>query len=241
MNRCRIVVAAVLTACLGLVVLAPSAGASFHDIKIRSFFQGTGGSPQLAFVELQMYSPGQNLVSGQNLKLCSSANTCSQTNFVTNVANGGNQRMILIGDTGVAERDITVAGMGTTLQSLAAGAGGAICYSTIDCVSFGTYSGTPSSPTGTPLAGLPANQVSVRRITAGCPTALDVADDTNSSAADFTNAVGYPRRNNAAVPTETLCPTPTTAKKKKCKKRKKKAGSGDASSAKKKKCKKRKR
>ena len=40
-----------------------------------------------------------------------------------------------------------------------------------------------------------------RTITRGCATALDIADDTNNSAADF-RAAAQPPRNNAATPTE---------------------------------------
>jgi hypothetical protein len=87
---------------------------------------------------------------------------------------------------------------------------------------------------GTPIAGgLSGSMVSVRSISANCPTALDAADDTDNSSADFGFAVGYVPRNNSLSPTETLCsssgPPPMTPgaqtpntpkKKKKCKKRK---------------------
>ncbi len=78
----------------------------------------------------------------------------------------------------------------------------------------------------------------IRTISRGCATALDAADDTNNSAADFTVGTGNPR-NNAATPTETPCPTTTstTPTKKKCKK---KEEAPPAYSAKKKKCKKKK-
>ena len=78
----------------------------------------------------------------------------------------------------------------------------------------------------------------VRTISRGCATALDAADDTDNSAADF--SIGTPiGRNNAATPTEKPCTgTTTTTKQKKCKKKNKQ--SSGAYSAKKK-CKKKKK
>ncbi len=71
--------------------------------------------------------------------------------------------------------------------------------------------------------------------------ALDVADDTNNSSADFALGASTPRP-NATAPTETLCPTPPTTPKKKCKKKKKKKGTGKyGGAAAKKKCKKKKK
>ena len=236
MNRFRIAAAAAFTVVLGLMAFAPSAGASFHLMKIRAFFQGPTVQPNLAYVELQMTADGQNLVAGHPMRVCPPAgNICSAFNLSANVPIGQNQRTVLIGDVGVTNRDITAAGLGSSLQGFMGG--GALCFDNVDCVSWGNYTGTPSSPTGTPIAGgLPGNQVTERKITAGCATALDEPDDTNSSAADFQSAVGRFGRPNSAVPTEKLCPK----KKKKCKKKKKKAGSG-AAAAKKKKCKKKKK
>ncbi len=79
----------------------------------------------------------------------------------------------------------------------------------------------------------------VRSISRGCATALDIADDTGNSAADFTVGTGTPR-GNSVPPTETVCPpaTAATTTKKKCKKhKKKKSGAYSA----KKKCKKHKK
>jgi hypothetical protein len=223
---------AVLTASLAL---AASAHATYHLIKIRSIFRGPSGSPSGAWVELQMYAPVQNFVGGHQIRIyTATATTFSGFTLPSNVASGDNQRRILVGDTSApGTPDFTIGGLGTSLTNLAAG--GAACWDVVDCVSWGNFTGNALLPSsaGTPIAGgLSGNMVSVRSIGANCPTALDAADDTDNSSADFGFAVGYMPRNNTLAPTETLCsssgPPPTTPppvgttpkKKKKCKKRK---------------------
>ena len=109
-------------------------------------------------------------------------------------------------------------------------ANGGFCFlenaldtSPIDCVAWGAQMGT--QPWGTPLAlpagAIPDNSSIVRTQARGCATALDLADDTNNSSADFAQGASTPR-GNAVAPTETLCQTPAKKKKKKCKKKKKK-------------------
>jgi hypothetical protein len=227
-----------------LLVGVSSASASYHLVKIRSIFRGP--APSGAFIELQMYADGQNLVGGHQIRVYNAAGTLfSGFTLPSNVANGQNQRRILLGDSAApGSPDFTIAGLGTSLTNGAAA--GAACWDTVDCVSWGTFSGEANLPSaaGTPIAGgLSGTMVSVRSITRGCPTALDEADDTNDSSADFGLAVGYPMQNNSVTPTETLCAsptppatTPTPTKKKKCKKKKHRS----AEVAKKKKCKKRK-
>ena len=227
-----------------MLASAGSAGATFHDIQIRSIFRGPVDGT--GFVELQMFSDGQNFVGGHTLRLYS-PNGTTNTPFTIpiNVANGGSQRMILIRDAATLQpADFTFAGFGATLQGLAGG--GALCWDTVDCVSWGTFSGPGLLPslTGTPInGGLSTNQVHVRDITRGCTTALDIGDDTNNSATDFGFAVGYQTRTNASTPTEVICPPPATTqtpkkKKRKCKKKKKKRA---AAAAAKKRCKKKKK
>lgn len=242
-RRSRILLAGALAAGLAIGAV-PAAQGAFHLMKIRSVFRAP--APTGAFVELQMFADGQNFVGGHQLKVCNSTGLlCSAFTIPGNVANGQSQRMILLGDTAApGSPDFTLAGLGTSLTSNAGA--GALCFDTVDCVSWGTFTGEANlaSPAGTPIAGgLSGTMVSVRKITAGCTTALDEPDDTNVSNADFGFAVGYPMRNNSAAPTETLCPTqqPVT-KKKKCKKKKRKGKKGStAGVAAKKKCKKKKK
>jgi hypothetical protein len=236
LSRPRYVGASIaIIAILASLVMASSASATYHLIKIRSIFRGPSGSPSGAWVELQMHAPVQNFVGGHQIRIyTATATTFSGFTLPSNVATGENQRRILIGDSSApGSPDFTVAGIGTSLTNLAAG--GAACWDVVDCVSWGNFTGNAllPSPAGTPIAGgLSGSMVSVRSIGANCPTALDAADDTDNSSADFGFAVGYMPRNNSLAPTETLCsssgpppvtpgaPTPNTPKKKKCKKRK---------------------
>jgi len=255
MMRKRLARTAVILGLTGVAMLATagSASATFHLIKIRSIFRGPATAN--AFVELQMYADGQNLVGSHSIRVCPDAAMpppllCSAFNLPSNVANGGNQRMILIRDSAsMSPSDFPIVGLGAAIDGV--GAGGALCWDTVDCVSWGTFNDDAFLPSsaGTPMTGsLSTSMVRVRSIAANCPTALDEADDTNQSNADFGAAVGYVTRTNASTPIETVCPpplvptltptaTPTTpTKKKKCKKKKKRGAS-----AAKKRCKKKKK
>jgi hypothetical protein len=236
-RRARMFAALMGTAMVALLVSAGSASASFHEMKIRAIFEGPVGA---SFVELQMYADGQNLVNGQTIDVYHNGSATKSTYVLgANVSNAGNQRTILIGDNATLNPDFnTGGGLSSDLHSLAGA--GAVCYSGIDCASWGSFNNNAVLPTpaGTPMSALSTNMVVARTIARGCSTALDTADDTDNTAADFSFVQGaFPVRNNAGVPTETLCPTstPPPATKKKCKKPKK-----SATSAKKKKCKKKK-
>jgi hypothetical protein len=247
MNRSRIAAVAALTAALGLMALAPSAGANHHLMKIRAYFVGPGTGNANSFVQLQTTAAGQNFVNGTQLRVYNAAATLS-SNFIINgnVANGADQARILIADTSfVGPRDFTAGGLKVSLE--ANEAAGALCYIGlgavgIDCASWGGFTGNANLPSsaGTPESGgLSHNMVSIRPITRGCATAMDEADDTNSTAADFTRGVFPPTTNPLSpVAGEVPCTTPVK-KAKKCKKKKGKKHSADA--AKKKKCKKKKK
>jgi hypothetical protein len=240
----RTTVGLLLAAVLALFVATASASATFHIMQVRSIDRGPTGSPASAFVELQMWGDFQNLVGGHTVRIYSADGTTSTPYTLPgNVPNGQIERRILIGDTGApASPDFTFPGIGTNLAALAGG--GALCWETIDCVSWGSFSGDALLPSsaGTPIAGgLSPLMPSVRNITPGCPTALDAADDTNQSNADFSSMAGYTPRNNSLTPTEVVCAPPSAAhKKRKCKRAKKKPGNNGIAYAAKKKCKHRK-
>jgi hypothetical protein len=234
-------------------VLAPSASADFHFMKIKEITGDTAGG-NASYIELQMYDSGQTNLAGHNLtfwdvdgQVLGVPQPVATVPLVGPPApNGQNQRSILIGDTATPNRDYTV----ELSPFLEAGAGtlqldGAVCFEAIpvDCVSWGAgFTGAnnlpdKTTPVGTSLStGLLAFE---RTITGGtCPTALDPADDTNNAANDFPQVASSPRP-NSAVPTETPCvTTPAKKKAKKCKKKKKK---GKGKAAAKKKCKKKKK
>jgi len=128
-----------------------------------------------------------------------------------NVANGGDQRTILLGsnDAGTGfgvTPDFTYGG--PNLDS----AGGAVCYAAIDCLAWGSFAGTLPSTAGPPAPAVPDGQSLKRTIARGCASALDGADDTNSSSADLALTNPPTPRRNATEPSEVLCgSTDTTA------------------------------
>jgi hypothetical protein len=246
MNRrlTRIALAAAL-AITGTFAFASSASATFHLNLIREVHTGTGGSGTGGYIELQSYADGQNFVAGKHIVTYDSAGNVL-TNFTIpgNVANGQNQRTILISDGGPIGATPDFSGPINVVSPA-----GSACFTDsaitvgVDCVSWGaTLAPTgPPSPVGMPAlffgAGLGPNQTIERTISRGCATALDAPDDTNDSAADFAPAAASPR-NNSMTPTEMLCGTNSA---KKCKKKKHKTGGGVYSAKKHKKCKKKKR
>jgi hypothetical protein len=195
---------------------------------------------------LQAYAPGQNFVSGKHIVSYDGGGTVlSDFTFPSNVSNGANQATILVATSAIPGADF-IAGNGATGLEVV-NTGGTVCFTDssitagLDCVAYvggnaATFPDPAPSPFGTPLSVGGSNldgKSIVRKINADCATALDKADDTNNSAADFALAAPI-ARGNATAPTETSCPA-VPAKKKKCKKKKKKK-SGAYSA--KKKCKK---
>lgn len=186
-----------------LAFAAPSAGAVFHLMKVREVFPGTAANPNSAFVELQMYAAGQNRVGGHSItSFTTDMVVLSTFTMPGDVPNGETQRTILIGDTSVADRDFTYDQLGESLQPHAGGA--ALCFESIDCVSWGSYSGSPPSPAGVNAPAISDGASLERSILPNCPTLLESADDANNSVVDFGLAAPTPR-NNATPPTETPC------------------------------------
>jgi|GEM_PF-472440 len=200
-------------ALLAAATLAPPACATFHLIKIREVYPGSVASPDSGYVELQMYSSGQQFVKNHAVTAYNAEGTLVGTfTFPSSLANGANQQTILVGDSGVeaafgVKPDLADAGF-----ALAA-AGGAACWdSTLDCVSWGAFAGSTPSATGSPAdpLGIPDGKALRRTIAPGCPTLLEAADDSNDSATDFSDATPQPR-NNASAIVEHTCTAPTAA------------------------------
>lgn len=191
------------------LALPSSAGATFHLMKVSEVSNVNGSQ----FVELQMYSGGQNLVGGHHLQSYDAGGTViDEFQFPADVGQGGNQRTILAAyDPGTLPGGTTADFPGTGLP---VPNNGTVCFMDtiapalpIDCVTYGTVTATPF-PTGTPAQTLPFDPGSntlQRTIAPNCPTALDAADDTGDSATDFSLAAPTPR-NNATAPTEVPCP-----------------------------------
>ncbi len=215
--------AAVLAVTAVALLAAPAAQASFHLIKVREVYPGSGAED--AYVELQMYAGGQNFVGGHSMTLYDSAGALLLTSTFppgTVLPKGENQRAVLIGDTGVQAAlgvapDLVDAGLSISAT------GGAACWNAggapADCVSWGDFhgdaalklaTGTGAGAPALPL-GIPAATAIRRTISPGCPTLLEESDDSDDSATDFSGVAPAPR-DNAIAPTETTCAgAPNTA------------------------------
>lgn len=199
---------------------------SFHEMKIREISAGQDGNNE-GYIELQMYSPGQNLVSGHNIFCYDAAGTLVDTKAIsgTNPANSDSQRTVLIGDNGVSGRDLNFNPGANCMEPPAAA--GAICFETIDCISWGAFTGAANLPDRTtPFPGVLPKTTALRRsIAPNCATLLEAADDTNNAATDFAGVARDPTP-NSTLPLEKLCPANATGKRaaalKKCKKKKSK-------------------
>jgi len=217
-HRKGVLALGVLLAC---ALLTPPAQATYHHNKIREISYSNAGQ-DTAYIELQSYAAGENLVSGHNLTfwdadgLVLGSPTPVQTLPLTgpNPSNGQNQRTILIGDTGVPNRDFTLDltpffyPTGGTNNLVNAGA---VCYEGIpvDCFSWGgdAFTGAQNLPDkATPYPGtLVSAQALKRRITKGCATLLEAGDDTNNNANDFTFVTQRDPTPNSATPVEKDC------------------------------------
>jgi hypothetical protein len=201
-----------LAAIVSSLVLPAPAQATFHLISVREVYAGGAGND--SYVVLQAYSSGQNFVSGHTVTAHDSAGAqVGGFTFSGSVANGQNQMTILVADTAYA---VSFPGGpspdGTDASLNLDPAGGAVCWSGLDCVSWGSFGGALPSPAGTPASptGVTAGKALQRSIDPGCPTLLEAGDDTNDSATDFSEQTPNPRSNTSPI-VETACTAPTAA------------------------------
>lgn len=200
----------VLAALAAVAVIAPpGAGASFHLMKVTEVFPGRAADPDSAFLEIQSYQAGQNLLKDHALKTYDASGAVLGTFTIpANAPNAQTQRTALYADSappdGVAA-DATFADLGGKIDP----AGGAVCFETIDCVAWGSFSapGALPSPAGAPVApaGIPDGASISRSITPGCATLLEDSDDTNASSADFGQSANPSPRPNSVSPPEQAC------------------------------------
>lgn len=190
------------------VMLALGAGpaaATFHLMQIREVYPGSAAAPEAEYVELQMWASGQNLVEGHVLRSYDAAgNVVGSSTFAHDVPGNANQSTLLLA-TPQAEAQFGVAADASLVAGLSP-TGGAVCWETIDCVSWGSFSGALPSPAGTPAApgGIPDGMALRRSISRGCATLLEPIDDNDDSAEDFTAVPPLPRPNSVS-PTERPC------------------------------------
>lgn len=196
MRRSRTAGAALLAlATVGMLGVVP-AHAAFHLMKITEIFSGTTAIPDAQFVELQMYSGGQNFVNGHALRVSDATGTLITTVPMSNdVTNGASQSSILLATPDAASLFGVTPDF--TMPAVLPRGGGKLCFDGIDCVAWGSYTG-PAPGVGTPFHasdGLVLDSSVQRRIDRGNATLLDAADDTDVSAADLWFASPKPRNN----------------------------------------------
>jgi hypothetical protein len=206
--------AATLAATAALLAIAAPAEASFHEMSIREVYPG--GADNASYVELQMWSSGQEFVAGHHLLAYNPNGSVNEDfKFTASVASGANQATVLVADTsygtvfaGHPAPDASDADL--ELSPL----GGAVCWvegAPPDCVAWGNFAGplpahTPALVVGNPAspAGVPAAMALRRTIAPNCATLLELADDRNDSALDFSLVSPEPRP-NSVPPTEHGC------------------------------------
>ncbi len=179
---------------------------SFHLMMIKEIFPGSAAAPNAQYIQLQMYSVGQNLTAGTQVRVFNSTGVLINTFTLNNVANGANQATVLLATPqalaffSLPVSDDTMAIAPIPLQ------GGKICFhdpaffGDIDCFSWGNFTGS-SVGSGNPFnapQGL-NRTMAARRRTDICfnPTVLDPCDDTNNSLTDFFFVAPTAPRNNA--------------------------------------------
>jgi hypothetical protein len=199
---------ALATASVALAAGAAPASATFHLVSIREVYPGSSAVPDAEYVELQAYAEGQNRVGGHTLALLAANGAPSGSAvFGADAASGANQATFLVA-TPAAEALFGVAADAGMPPGSLDPAGGAVCWEALDCVSWGSFSGSTPSPAGAPADPLGiADGMALRRtIAPGCPTLLEPGDDGDSSAADFSDAFPAPRPNSVPPPEHACAP-----------------------------------
>ncbi len=184
---------------------APSAMATFHEMSIREVYAGSALEPANEYVELQMWRSGQNLVGTHVLRTYGPGGGEIKANVLpSNVPGDANQSAILIASAEAASNFGVDVDAELTPSNQLDPNGGAVCWEAIDCVSWGSFSGSLPSPAGTQAQAIPSEMALRRTIAPGCPTLLEPTDDRDNSAVDFSAVFPSPRPNSVA-PSERAC------------------------------------
>lgn len=204
--------AAALAVGLGSLAMGvPVAAATYHLMNVREVYPGSVASPTAEYVELQMWAPGQNLVAGEGKVLTifgPNGEKTAEAKFPADVKGEANQSTLVLA-TPLAEAQFQIkADAELPPAGSLSPAGGKVCWVNIDCVSWGSFSGSSAvpSPSGSTVApsGIPDAMAIRRTIEPGCPTLLEPGDDRNDSAKDLFVAAPNPRPNSVS-PTEVPC------------------------------------
>jgi len=199
---------ALAVASLGLA--ASPAAATFHLMEVREIYPGSVASPGSEYVELQMYAAGQNLVGGHFLRAYGPTGSVVATDtFPADVKGDADQSTLVLASPEAESQFGIVADGPLSPSGQLDPSGGAVCWETIDCVSWGSFSGSLPSPAGSPAApgGITDGMALRRTISPGCETLLEPTDDHDNSAADFSAVFPGPRPNSVPA-SERPCETP---------------------------------
>ena len=147
-------------ACFALLAFAPPALATFHEISIREVYPG--GTNDASYVELQMWTGGQNFVGTHHLVAYDADGSVSENfSLPSDVSSGANQATILVADTSYPvvfdEKPAPDASDGSLNLSPA---GGAVCWiegAPPDCVAWGNFTGPLPSHLPELKVGSPAS------------------------------------------------------------------------------------
>jgi hypothetical protein len=202
---CRHIAAAGGALVLFLLAAQPAL-ATFHEMMVREVYPGSVAHPGSAYVELQMWSAGQNFVGGHRVSVYGESGSPVGTAAFTHDVSGDATQSTLVLATPEAEAEFGFGADATMTAGLLDPAGGAVCWESLDCVSWGGFSGTTPSPAGSPASpgGIPDGMALRRTIEPGCATLLEPGDDRDNSAADFAAVFPGPRPNSVS-PSEHAC------------------------------------
>jgi hypothetical protein len=177
----RIVVIASLVAA-GTVISTGRAAADFHLMKVDEVVAGTASDASADFVELEMQAPGQGNVSGHPLQLFDATGARFGCTLPTDVLNQSTGDKILFA-TAAANAAFPIT-PDFVIPAMLDGTSGAACFAGVDCVSWGSFTGSTPSPAGTPFAGgIPPGQ------------SIDRVADADHSATDFALSAPNPEVN----------------------------------------------
>jgi hypothetical protein len=200
----------------GLLLFTVPASATFHLIKIREVYPAGNAS----YVELQLLENGEYQVGGHHLVTYNSDGTVADDfTLPNNVSpNSRTNAMVLVAGSGYASAFPSGPSTDELDPNLNLSPdGGAICWTEgepPDCVAWGNFTGplpmhVPPLVVGNPASpeGVTAGKALHRTIAPGCSTSMEDSDDSDDSAADFSEQTPNPRSNASAVP-ETDCVLP---------------------------------
>ena len=191
-----------LLVALVFVVMPGRVSATFHLVKVVEVFPGATAEPTAQYVMLQMYFPGQTLVSGHQVGVFDATGTSLGTfTFSRNLSNGANLATIWIA-TPTAE-DLFGINADLMMTAVIPASGGAVCYDVIDCVTWGNFSATglPSlpEPPFNPTGGLVLDMAMHRTLSSG------------GSVTPFVFAPPAPKNNAGDTVLPTATPTPVVS------------------------------